>query len=116
MSGTFSSGGTRPDKATQIIAAEDIGAFVALAFANPKEYLGKTLELAGDDELPSLESDFSETLKLLNALTENELKTIRISKETIRRIAEFRKNYNKENINAEPEIPPFEFDPIYDND
>ncbi|GJQ34911.1 MAG: hypothetical protein JETCAE01_09210 [Anaerolineaceae bacterium] len=49
LSGTFSGNGTRPDKATQIIAVEDIGVFAALAFANPKEYLSKTLELAGDE-------------------------------------------------------------------
>lgn len=49
LSGTFSGNGTRPDKATQIIAVEDIGVFAALAFATPKEYLSKTLELAGDE-------------------------------------------------------------------
>ena len=49
LSGTFSGNGTRPDKATQIIAVEDIGAFAALAFANPKDYQGKTIELAGDE-------------------------------------------------------------------
>jgi uncharacterized protein YbjT (DUF2867 family) len=49
LSGTFFSYGTRPDKATQIIAVEDIGVFAALAFANPKEYLAKTIELAGDE-------------------------------------------------------------------
>jgi uncharacterized protein YbjT (DUF2867 family) len=49
LSGTFSSSGIRPDKATQMIAVEDIGVFAALAFANPREYLGKTLELAGDE-------------------------------------------------------------------
>jgi uncharacterized protein YbjT (DUF2867 family) len=49
LSGTFSGNGTRPDKATQIIAVEDIGVFAALAFANPKDYQGKTSELAGDE-------------------------------------------------------------------
>lgn len=49
LSGTFSGNGTRPDKATQIIAVEDIGVFAALAFANPKDYQGKTIELAGDE-------------------------------------------------------------------
>lgn len=49
LSGTFSGNGTRPDKATQIIAVEDIGVFVALAFANLKDYQGKTIELAGDE-------------------------------------------------------------------
>jgi hypothetical protein len=67
-----------------------------------------------DDEIPNLETDFSETIKLINGLTENDLKAMSISKETIKRIANFRKNYNKENIITKPEIPPFEFDPIYD--
>ena len=49
LNGTFSGNGTRPDKATQIIAVEDIGVFVALAFANIKDYQGKTIELAGDE-------------------------------------------------------------------
>jgi uncharacterized protein YbjT (DUF2867 family) len=49
LNGTFSGNGTRPDKATQYIAVEDIGVFAALVFANPKEYLSKTLELAGDE-------------------------------------------------------------------
>lgn len=49
LSGTFNSFGLRADKSLQIIAAEDIGAFAALTFANSKEYLGKTLEIAGDE-------------------------------------------------------------------
>jgi len=49
LNGTFSGNGTRPDKATQYIAVEDIGVFAALVFENPKEYLSKTLELAGDE-------------------------------------------------------------------
>ena len=32
-----------------MIAVEDIAAFVALAFANPGQYLGRTIELAGDE-------------------------------------------------------------------
>ncbi len=32
----------------QLIAVEDIGAFAALAFAQPKTYLGQALEIAGD--------------------------------------------------------------------
>lgn len=49
LNGTFSSRGLRPDKGMQLIAVDDIGAFTALAFANPQEYIGKTLELAGDE-------------------------------------------------------------------
>jgi len=38
-----------PDIPVQLIAATDIGAFAALAFGNRKEYLGTTIELAGDE-------------------------------------------------------------------
>jgi uncharacterized protein YbjT (DUF2867 family) len=48
LNGTFNALGLRPEKERQLIAVEDVAAFVALAFANPKTYLGRTLELAGD--------------------------------------------------------------------
>jgi uncharacterized protein YbjT (DUF2867 family) len=47
--GFFTGWGLHQEKGVQIIAAEDVGAFVALAFANPQAYLGKTIELAGDE-------------------------------------------------------------------
>jgi uncharacterized protein YbjT (DUF2867 family) len=49
LNGVFNGFGLRPEKGLQIIAAEDIGVFAALAFANPQEYMGKTLEIAGDE-------------------------------------------------------------------
>jgi uncharacterized protein YbjT (DUF2867 family) len=49
LSGTLAGRGLRPEKGVQMIAVEDVAAFVALAFANPRDYLGKTLELAGED-------------------------------------------------------------------
>ena len=48
LNGTFNALGLRPEKERQLIAVEDIAAFVALAFGNPEQYLGKTIELAGD--------------------------------------------------------------------
>ena len=48
LNGTFNALGLRPEKERQLIAAEDIAAFVALAFAHPEQYAGKTIELAGD--------------------------------------------------------------------
>jgi uncharacterized protein YbjT (DUF2867 family) len=48
LNGTFNALGLRPEKERQLIAVKDIAAFVALAFANPEQYLGKTIELAGD--------------------------------------------------------------------
>jgi len=39
----------RADKPYQTIAASDIGAFVALAFERPKEFIGEAVEIAGSD-------------------------------------------------------------------
>lgn len=49
LNGIFNALGLRPEKERQMIAVEDIGVFVALAFAKPEEYLGTTIELAGDE-------------------------------------------------------------------
>src|SRR5262245_12060015 len=38
----------KPDVTMGLIAADDIGAFAALAFEHPDEYLGKTIEIAAD--------------------------------------------------------------------
>src|SRR6266540_1476573 len=58
LNGTFTGLGLRSDKEVQSIAVEDIGVFAALAFANPDKYLGKTIELAGDE---LTESQIAET-------------------------------------------------------
>jgi uncharacterized protein YbjT (DUF2867 family) len=42
----------RPDHRMQVIAVDDIGAFAALAFADPDRLAGQTLELAGDEPTP----------------------------------------------------------------
>jgi uncharacterized protein YbjT (DUF2867 family) len=47
--------GIRADKPYQTIAADDIGAFAALAFERPREFIGKELEIAGS-ELTNLEA------------------------------------------------------------
>lgn len=49
LNGTFNALGLRPEKERQLIAVEDVGVFAALAFANPDQYIGKTIELAGDE-------------------------------------------------------------------
>ncbi|MFC0528365.1 NmrA/HSCARG family protein [Phytohabitans kaempferiae] len=41
-----------PDVPVQLIAVTDIGAFAALAFADPDTYLGQAIELAGDELTP----------------------------------------------------------------
>jgi uncharacterized protein YbjT (DUF2867 family) len=49
LDGTYESIGLSPDKPLQRIAADDVGAFAALAFENPQEYIGQGLEVAGDE-------------------------------------------------------------------
>jgi uncharacterized protein YbjT (DUF2867 family) len=51
LNGTLAGRGLRPEKGVQTIAVEDIAVFVALAFANPNDFLSKTLELAGDETI-----------------------------------------------------------------
>jgi uncharacterized protein YbjT (DUF2867 family) len=38
-----------PDERVQLIAVSDIGAFAALAFADPRRFVGQAVELAGDE-------------------------------------------------------------------
>ncbi|WP_314177332.1 NmrA/HSCARG family protein [Streptomyces winkii] len=39
----------KPEKPMQLIASDDIGVFAADAFESPDEYIGKQIELAGDE-------------------------------------------------------------------
>ena len=39
----------RPDKTLQMLAAEDLGVFVTMAFEKSDEFIGKAIELAGDE-------------------------------------------------------------------
>jgi len=43
---------TNPDVPVKLIAVDDIGAFVRLAFNDPETFTGKTLEIAGDALTP----------------------------------------------------------------
>jgi uncharacterized protein YbjT (DUF2867 family) len=49
LEGTYPSWGLPPQKTVQTISVQDIAAFAALALENPELYLGKTLEVAGDE-------------------------------------------------------------------
>ena len=49
LSGTFAGWGLRPEKTMQMVAVEDIAVFAALAFADPQQFLGRRIELAGDE-------------------------------------------------------------------
>ena len=49
QTGVLTSMGLADDKPLQMIASIDIGAFAALAFESPAEYIGKEIEIAGDE-------------------------------------------------------------------
>ena len=49
LNGIFQGRGLRPGKTAQYVATDDIGVFAELAFAKPDQFLGKTIELAGDE-------------------------------------------------------------------
>jgi uncharacterized protein YbjT (DUF2867 family) len=48
LNGALMSQGLRSTRKKHLIAVDDIGAFVALIFANPQDYIGQAFELSGD--------------------------------------------------------------------
>jgi uncharacterized protein YbjT (DUF2867 family) len=53
-----------PDKPLQQVAAEDLGAFAALAFEQPDEWLGREVDLAGDQQtMPEITGTFSRVIE-----------------------------------------------------
>jgi uncharacterized protein YbjT (DUF2867 family) len=68
-----------PDLRYQWIAVDDIGAFAALAFADPGEYLGRSLPIAGDELTPR------EVAALITRVTGRPVTYDRIPIEVIRR-------------------------------
>ncbi len=63
MEGAYPGWGLPPEKKVQTIAVQDIAVFAVLALENPEGYLGKTLELAGDELTESQTAEkFSEAL------------------------------------------------------
>ena len=55
--------GVMPETRLQMIAVDDIGAFAAMAFGAPDEWIGRTVELAGDElTMPQVAAIFSERL------------------------------------------------------
>ena len=49
-----------PDKPFQMVAVEDIGVFAAMAFENPEGWIGREVDLAGDElTMPEIADTFS---------------------------------------------------------
>jgi len=52
-----------PDKPFQMVAVEDIGVFAATAFENPDEWIGREVDLAGDElSMPEIAGTFSRVI------------------------------------------------------
>jgi uncharacterized protein YbjT (DUF2867 family) len=50
----------KPETSLQMIAVDDIGAFVGMAFANPEKWQGRAIDLAGDDlTMTAIAEEFS---------------------------------------------------------
>jgi uncharacterized protein YbjT (DUF2867 family) len=72
--GVYTGMALRPDKGLQLIAADDIGAFAALAFEKPQEYLGKAIDLAGDELTePQIAAAFTKVIGRTIALAQPQL-------------------------------------------
>lgn len=71
-----------PDVPQQIMAVDDVGVFAALAFARPKDWIGREIELAGDQLTP---------LQIAAAIAEaigRPLPYVRIPIEAVRQVSE----------------------------
>src|SRR5919112_2438132 len=52
-----------PDQPLQQVAVEDIGAFAAIAFENPARWVGREVDLAGDEQtMPEIADTFSRVI------------------------------------------------------
>lgn len=62
-----------PDTELQQIAADDVGAFAALAFSDPDRWMGRSLEIAGD------ELSMTKTAETLSRVLNREVKYVQVS-------------------------------------
>jgi uncharacterized protein YbjT (DUF2867 family) len=52
-----------PDKPFQHVAVEDVGAFAAIAFEHPDEWIGREVDIAGDEHtMPEIAETFSRVM------------------------------------------------------
>lgn len=80
-SGTLSLG-LKPDKPLQMVAVDDIGIFGALAFAHPSTWIGRELDLAGDELAgPRIAERFAETIGRDVTYAQTPIEQIRTSSE-----------------------------------
>ncbi len=72
----------KPGRPLQMIAVEDFAGFVADAFDNPDKYIGKTMELAGD------ELTMEKTAEILGKVTGRPVRYVQMPIEQVRSMSE----------------------------
>ncbi|GCE13468.1 NmrA/HSCARG family protein [Tengunoibacter tsumagoiensis] len=74
----------KPTTKVQVIAADDIGAFAALALKEPQKFLGKAIELAGDElTMPQVAETFTRVFNHPVRYVEQPLEQVMSSNEEI---------------------------------
>ena len=79
-----------PDRPLQAVASDDIGAFVALAFADPGSWIGRAFELAGDERtLPEYARAISADIGAPVDYVQTPWEDLRAQNEDLHRMYEF---------------------------
>ncbi len=77
MNGTLALA-VKSERPVQMLAVEDLGEFVRIAFENPGEYIGKTIELAGDElTMPQVALALSRRLGKIVQYTQQPIEDVR---------------------------------------
>src|SRR5665647_539362 len=75
-------GGMRPDEKLQMVAVDDVGAFVAMAFSRPQDFIGRAIELAGD------ELTYPEMADVLSRVMSRPIRYVQIPLDVMRQASE----------------------------
>ena len=89
MAGAFTLA-LKPDRPVQMLAVEDLAAFVNLAFKKPEEYIGKAIDLAGDElTMTQTAEAFSRAIGMPVRFVEQPIKEVRRFNKDIARMFEW---------------------------
>jgi uncharacterized protein YbjT (DUF2867 family) len=82
--------GLQPETKVQMIATDDIGALVALALENPQDFVGKALEIAGDElTMPQTAEVFSRVIGRPVQFIEQPIEQVRSFDPNLAKLAEW---------------------------
>jgi uncharacterized protein YbjT (DUF2867 family) len=85
--------GLHPETKVQMIATDDIGALAALAFENPRDFVGKALEIAGDElTMPQAAEVFGQVIGRPVSFTEIPIEQVRSFDANLAKLGEWLNN------------------------